>query len=515
MGGFPYAAGPARFRARILFLWCSLSLSSEEIAAVVEELQALVGGTIQKIWTPSQRSSIWELRVPGATHLLALSAEPNETRLHAATSRPPSPRNPYGFQGLLRAHLLPSRLVALRKLEGERVVRLEFETQGGPRVLVGELTGRHGNLLLLGPDDEILGLAAVSRSSTRPLRRGVRYEPPPPMAAGEGGNRFSAREVQPDALFPLSVAIESTYLPKEVERELGEQRREAARLLAQARKRSESALRKLEAEAGRARRAEDWLHLGELLKTRLGAIPRGATSVLATDYREEGPVEVEIPLRPELSPRQNLERYFQSYRRMTAATVRIDARKEELAARLELLEALQRRFEEARAPGEVAEVLREVRAAATRGGPSRQAPERSPKREGREERRPSHRTFRSGTGRTIWVGRGARDNDRLTFRVAKPTDLWLHARGVSGAHVVVPLERGAVVEEETLLDACALAAHVSGATNEGVAEITLAQVRHLRKRKGAAPGSVTLTQDQTMAYRADPARLERLLATET
>lgn len=490
-----------------------MSLSSTEIAAVVRELLALVGGTVQKIWTPTQRTAVFELRIPGATHLLTFSAEPDETRLHRATSRPPSPQNPFGFQGLLRAHLLPSRIVALRALEGERVVRLELETAQGPRTLVGELTGRHGNLLLLGPGDEILGLAAASRSTTRPLRRGVTYQPPPPTERRERPSRFESGGEGP---FPVSAAIEATYRPREVERELGEQRREATRLLNQAWKRSENALRKLEEEAARARRAEEWLHLGELLKTRLGGIRRGATSVEAVDYREDGPVSVEIPLRPELTPQQNLERYFKQYRRMTAATARIEGRRRELRERLERLDGARGRLEAARAPGEVEEVLREIRGLAARGGPRAQAGTAAerPTAE-REARKAPYRSFRSISGRSIWVGRGARHNDTLTFRVAKPTDLWLHARGVPGAHVVVPLERGAAIDEETLLDACALAAHFSGATNEGTAEISHAYVRHLRKRKGAAPGAVVMSQDQTLAYRFDEARLRRLLATES
>ena len=75
------------------------------------------------------------------------------------------------------------------------------------------------------------------------------------------------------------------------------------------------------------------------------------------------------------------------------------------------------------------------------------------------------------TGVPIYVGRGADKNDELTWKIARGNDLWLHTRDVPGAHVVVPLDRGAggaarAVDAETLVDAATLAAHHSDARDE-------------------------------------------------
>lgn len=477
-----------------------MSLSSKEIREVVEELQPLVGGTVQKVWTPTPRVAVLELRVPGETHLLLLSAEPNETRIHRATQRPPSPSNPFAFQGLLRAHLLPSRIVAIRALEGERVVRVEFETRDGPRSLVGELTGRHGNLVLVDGEERILGVAVYSRSSTRTIRQGEILLPPPPTERKERASRFAEGQ---GGSFAVSRAIEESYLPLEREREGRELRRDAARILANAKKRHSNALRKLEEESQRARKAEDLRQYGELLKPLLGRIAKGAKEVTALSYGEEGTVEVRIPLRPELSPKENLDRIFKDYRRMLVAGERIRTRREELRASLERVEALARRLEETGAPGALEDLSREVRAleSARRGEASRTAP--------REIRMP-YRVFTTAAGRPIWVGRGAKENDLLTFRHARGTDVWFHARGRPGAHVILPMERGASPDPEDLLDACALAAHFSGAAKEAVAEIAWTHVRHVKKPKGAAAGAVVMTGERTIPYRFDERRLRRL-----
>src|SRR5690606_38971734 len=162
-----------------------------------------------------------------------------------------------------------------------------------------------------------------------------------------------------------------------------------------------------------------------------------------------------VPLRPELSAKANLERFYKDYRRMRIAQERIAERRAQLREQGARLERLAVELNAADAEAAVDEVAR--RAAAVGARPKRQGQKQ------REEQSRPCRAFVSAPGRPIWVGRGAKENDQLTFKVARGNDLWLHARGQPGAHVIVPLARGAEVDPETLLDACALAAHYSGA----------------------------------------------------
>jgi predicted ribosome quality control (RQC) complex YloA/Tae2 family protein len=116
-----------------------------------------------------------------------------------------------------------------------------------------------------------------------------------------------------------------------------------------------------------------------------------------------------------------------------------------------------------------------------------------------------------GGGR-ILVGRGAADNDALTLRVAKPHDVWMHARGVAGAHVVVPLARGAQCPQGLLLDAATLAAHHSDARGADFVEVTWTERRYVRKPRKSPPGSVALDREKVLALRPEAERLARLLA---
>ncbi|GAC1522858.1 MAG: hypothetical protein NVS3B10_22990 [Polyangiales bacterium] len=110
------------------------------------------------------------------------------------------------------------------------------------------------------------------------------------------------------------------------------------------------------------------------------------------------------------------------------------------------------------------------------------------------------------------MGRGAKDNDLLTTHVARPHDLWLHVKGVTGAHVVVPMTKGESCPQALLIDAAHLAAHFSDARGERVVEISHAPRRHVRKPRGAPPGAVVVDREKVLVLRVEPARIALLLA---
>jgi predicted ribosome quality control (RQC) complex YloA/Tae2 family protein len=114
----------------------------------------------------------------------------------------------------------------------------------------------------------------------------------------------------------------------------------------------------------------------------------------------------------------------------------------------------------------------------------------------------------------VLVGKGAAENDELTVRVARGNDLWLHVRGIAGAHVVLRLEKGRGPDQESLLDAAHLAAWFGGARDEPVTEVVYTRAKFVRKPRGSAPGLVTYSQERTLSLRIEPSRIERLLQAE-
>lgn len=101
----------------------------------------------------------------------------------------------------------------------------------------------------------------------------------------------------------------------------------------------------------------------------------------------------------------------------------------------------------------------------------------------------------------ILVGKAARDNDRLTLREGRPTDLWLHAGGYAGSHVIVRAAEGKTgdVPGDVIERAAALAAWHSKARNaRGKVPVHVCRVADVRKRRGAPPGEVVLRRFDTI-----------------
>lgn len=116
------------------------------------------------------------------------------------------------------------------------------------------------------------------------------------------------------------------------------------------------------------------------------------------------------------------------------------------------------------------------------------------------------RTF-SFEGFEILVGKGARENDQLTFRVATPHDLWLHAAGYAGSHVIVRNPDGLPTLPKQVVECAArLAAFHSKARDAGgKVEVHICRAADVRKPKGFAPGMVQLKAwDRVRVYPTHP-----------
>ena len=459
----------------------------------------------------------------GGTTLL-LSAEADLTRLHAVERRPPQPPAPPALQTLLRRELEGARLAALSARAGERVVELRFDAPAGALRLVAELTGRHGNIFLVGADGIIRASAGRNLSQRRELVVGKPYVPPaerappadpsPAAQSSEGSEvdhtpspRASEESAGERGRFPLSAALEARYADLEAERAAAEGRKRLREPVRAALARARRALEKLAEEAARVPAAEEDRRRADLLKQQLHRLARGAREAVLTEWTEEGAREVRVALDPALGPRENMERYYRRYRRIADSAARVAARATEVRGREGELVALLAELD--RAPQDA--LPRLEREARRLGAAPRPAPRPRSKR---DLPLPPYRLFRSTAGAAILVGRNAEANDALTVKYARGNDLWLHARGLAGSHVVVKLEKGRAPDGETLLDAAHLAAHFSDGRGEPQLEVVSTRAKYVRKVKGSAPGAVNFSQERTILLRVDRARVERLLATE-
>lgn len=230
---------------------------------------------------------------------------------------------------------------------------------------------------------------------------------------------------------------------------------------------------------------------GELLLAYQYTLKPGQAELRAA-YEVEGP-ELTIALDPALTPLENAQRYFERYDKAKRARAEVPqliaASEQELAYLLQLETdlALARNWPDI---GEVQEALqangywRGEGAAQPRGGRSG----------------PLKLTLGSYV---VWVGRNARQNEIVTFDKGGPADLWLHVRGVPGAHVII--KSGAVeVPDEVVRRAAAIAAYYSQARSEGRVGVDVTRRKYVRKIKGGKPGMVTYSHETTIDVAPEP-----------
>lgn len=239
---------------------------------------------------------------------------------------------------------------------------------------------------------------------------------------------------------------------------------------------------------------------GDLIHANMHLISPGAASAELVNYYDENCAPITVPLDPSLSAAANAQKYYKDYRRAQTAqrmlTDRIAAGQQELVYLESVFDSLSR----AASTRELEELRIELEA---EGYLRRQ--------KGKQKPPPAMKplTFRSDDGFTIYVGRNNLENDRLTLRVAKGSDVWLHTKNIPGSHVIVACE-GQTPPDRTLEQAAILAATHSKAAESVQVPVDYALAKYVKKPSGAKPGMVIYTDNRTAYVNPDPVLCQRL-----
>ena len=473
-------------------------LLAADIDSILREIAPiLLTGWIQKIQQPSDRTIIFEIRVPGKTHRLLISCEPMAARLHLCRRPLPSPQSPLPFCQFLRAHLQGARIAGIQQLPNDRIVIFQLATKDGSRQVVCELTGKSANVLVLDENQ-----CVMRDINGHPQIIGRTYQAPVTRSAGAAEGKASRFAVPAGASdFPISAVIEAHYYDQEAGLAQARARDARLRALRKTIKKEQRLIGAWKEDLVKAAKYLDYARYGELLKANLSSIKKGMDRIAILDYYDNALPEVTIPLDAAKSPQGNMDDYFRKYRKYLTAERKLKPRIEQ-------------------AEQEVGELRKEL-AAIEQGiwtpplsaAPDVQLATRKILRTQQKSIDRHHGPFRrflSSDGLAIFVGRNARENEDLTFGLAKSDDLWLHARGTPGSHVVVRLEKGKDPPPETLRDAATLALLYSDLKKSGKGEVIYTRRKWVKKAKGQAPGAVLVTQEKSLHISLDKQRLEAL-----
>jgi predicted ribosome quality control (RQC) complex YloA/Tae2 family protein len=499
-------------------------LSLVELERVADVLSGeLIGGRVER-WIEPERGrlafSIYQRKENDAQKVvLGIDARPEMAHVGRLAKMPGAPAALPAFTAYLRAHLGRARLEGVSIRGGDRQLALFFSAKEGRYCLLLSIFGHRSNLYLLDASGNLVR-ALRPLSETRPeLALGSSYADPGSGAPSRGKDRFLEQDG-----WGLLDAVTAHYAEDIETKTSADAERQLRQAIKKERKSTARRVERLEAELAEAEMADRLARDGELLKSNLGKVESGATSVQVEDW--ESGESIEISLDPKLSARENLAAIFKRYqkllRRLTKAGGQIDSaraaleRLDVLSAEIEGVEDLSPIIERDDVQALLSrQATRQGAASQRSGGPIRAEIREAPQLPAAYRNLPRKlhpRRYASLDGLEIWVGRSDEGNDVLTTRLARGNDLFFHLDGAPGSHVILRTEGRTDPPSESLLDACELAVHFSKAKKASRADVHVAPIKMVKKPKGAKRGLVYVTGGKSIHLRREDSRLERLLA---
>jgi predicted ribosome quality control (RQC) complex YloA/Tae2 family protein len=395
------------------------------------------------------------------------------------------------FVLFLRKRLSGAVLRGIEKLDNERVLKFAFsgQTELGETVnhaLIIQLTGRSANIFLLDARDFILD--AMRENSGEGQEIGTVYAPP---FRGEEKRRRGEEETFPKKDFAtVSEALDDFYQTREAEIRFQSKAQAARNELKQKIAKREKLVKNLSQDLANHGDAEQWKRFGDLLLANLANAKRSNGKVFVTDFYDENLPQIEIEIEENQTITEAAEKFFRRYTKARNAREEISKRLDVLNAELVDLEKKRERLEQAVSERDF-DFLDEIS--------GKTIDKKSGKRrEKNQENFTGARNYLSSDGFEILVGKGAKNNDFLTFRVAKSQDLWLHAADYPGSHVVVRNPNRREIPPKTLIEAAQLAAFFSQAKSEAKVAVHYTPKKFVFKPKGGVPGLVNLSSFKTI-----------------
>jgi predicted ribosome quality control (RQC) complex YloA/Tae2 family protein len=578
-----------------------MTFDTFSIAAIAHELrQTISGGRVQRVTQVNSLTYGFEIFVYPIRHYLILSVEPQAPRLHLSDEKVRrGSRSETPLLLVLRKYMRGARLTSLEQPPYERILHFNFSGPISSTTLVVELLGTHSNLILVEPDQTILGVARLPKTVKTLERSNVQrsnipgeiYQPPPQLKLDpanltefalrqelneaspqlelarlltetvSGVSPLLAREIvyratgspttpvnqltrlsslleafqqlfdflrrnqwQPtlaldDENAPLAFApYQLKHLPRTRSLETmsavveiyfadavaGYTAAKAplAQAIAEARQKLARRRKRLAKDADIQANPVELKEKGEAILALAYQIKPGQKELVVTfpevlNFREGKSGPFKIALDPALSASENAQHYFSRYRKSLRAAGEIPEQLEKISLEETYLEQMEQDLAMAENRPEIDAVAQELAEAGFYPAGRR----------GKRSKKTGYLRLTAPNEAAVLVGKNTLQNVHLTFDKAAPNDLWLHARNVPGAHVIIPTAQGLPTEEDVFW-AASVAAYYSRARHDTSVEVDVTLKKYVRAIKGAAPGLVTYRNESTLRVAPEAPNLE-------
>ncbi len=303
----------------------------------------------------------------------------------------------------------------------------------------------------------------------------------------------------------MNKAADAYYFETTLHRQMADQKQAMARKLRQLLSRLQRRRENLLLDREKFEKELVLKDYGEILLANYPKLKKGMRQIEALDFRQDPPRSILIPLEEALDPAGNVQRYFKKYKKAKRGIEIGSQRLSEAEREITYLNSLLFQIEEAEDSEELKAIRQELEEEKVLRAPKRKTSVKE-----RQEISLPVRRFRSSEGLEIFCGKHNIGNDYLLRKIARGNDLWFHAQGLPGSHVL--LRVGSKEPRfDSIMEAAIIAGYYSRGKDAGRIPVDYTEIKNLRKPKGAKPGFVTYAHQKTILIKPEKEKVERLL----
>ena len=287
--------------------------------------------------------------------------------------------------------------------------------------------------------------------------------------------------------FQVNFFIDDFYFGKEEKEKFSSYQNDLLRLILNRLKRLEDKLSTANQSLNECSKMEDYRLYGELITANLYRIQNyNQTSITLENYYENNE-PIDIKLDGSISPSANAKKFFKKYKKLQNTYSIVQKQKELITAEIEYLE-----INNCQTLQDLESVYSEISESLDLKINDKNTPKKN------EKVNSSMPTELTIDGFTILVGKNNKQNDYLTCRIAKSSDLWFHTKDIHGSHVVLKLNKNKTATDSIIYKCATIAAYYSKAKLSQNVPVDYTYIKYVRKPNGAKPGMVIYTNNKTL-----------------
>ena len=429
--------------------------------------------------------------------------------IHFISDKKGQAKTPSSFCMLMRKYIEGRKLVSVISPQHEKRLIFVFSDGNNEWKLVAEFFGREGNLILLTGNDKVLGTYRVmpehrisdKRDYLIPVHREEESHLPDTTAKKSQNispcvyyqdNKPIKYSVYGEEIEGLTKIVYPTindmlyefYKFRKPEFDFEECKKELLNRFNKEKNKANKRIAHINGDLVKLEQSSFYSRLGELILTNMYKIEPKAVSLVAENFYEDPPVEIEITLDPSLSASDNAKKYFDKFKKSQRG---IPILKERLAESILKLKLINENIDKISKTENISELdmFNELLNYQSKQVPKEQQIASAPRRYYYK-------------GYEIISGKNPAQNDEVSLKISNKTDLWFHTRGIPGSHTIIRVQSGEKTPKEVIVYAASVAAYYSKAKKSSKVPVSYTYAKNVSKKKGMPPGMVTIHNETTI-----------------